>query len=103
SSPIMQTPSQLSRFLKHAEKHLGVFNATAFKGTLQLQDIDPDILSDVSDQTLQDIGMSMGDIIRLKKGSATWWNGPDAKWKCSETIVDSNPSKPVTKKITYKK
>ncbi|KIK78109.1 hypothetical protein PAXRUDRAFT_164866, partial [Paxillus rubicundulus Ve08.2h10] len=65
--------------------------------------IGPDILLDISDQTLQDIGMSMGDIIRLKKGSATWWNGPDAKQKHSETIVNSNPSKPVTKKITYEK
>ncbi|KAF9242403.1 hypothetical protein BU15DRAFT_32690, partial [Melanogaster broomeanus] len=86
SSPIIQTPSQLSHFLKHAEKHLG-----------------PDILSDVSDQTLCDIEMSMGDVIRLKKGSATWWNGPDAKCKCSKTNADSNPSKPVTKKIAYEK
>ncbi|KIK73760.1 hypothetical protein PAXRUDRAFT_20526 [Paxillus rubicundulus Ve08.2h10] len=47
--------------------------------------------------------MSMGDVIRLKKGSATWWNGPDAKHKYSETNADSNPSKPVTRKITYEK
>ncbi|KIK74293.1 hypothetical protein PAXRUDRAFT_791188, partial [Paxillus rubicundulus Ve08.2h10] len=102
-SPIIWTPSQLSHFLKHAEKHLGVSNATTFEAALQLQDIGPDILSDVSDQTLRDIGMSMGDVIRLKKGSATWWNGPDAKHKYSETNADSNPSKPVTRKITYEK
>ncbi|KAF9219007.1 hypothetical protein BS17DRAFT_718806, partial [Gyrodon lividus] len=71
-SPIMWTPTQLSCFLKHAEKHLGISNTTTFEAALQLQGIGPDILSDVSDQTLQDIGMSTGDIIRLKKGSATW-------------------------------
>ncbi|KIK75745.1 hypothetical protein PAXRUDRAFT_171852 [Paxillus rubicundulus Ve08.2h10] len=82
----MQTLTQLSCFLKHVQKHLGVSNATAFEDELQLQDI----------------GMSTGDIIRLKRGSATWWNGPDAKWKHSGTIFDSNPNKPVTKKIAYK-
>ncbi|KAF9231874.1 hypothetical protein BU15DRAFT_67972 [Melanogaster broomeanus] len=62
-SPIVHTPTQLSRFLKHAEKHLGVSNATSFKAALHLQDIGPDILPDVSDQTLKDAGMSTGDII----------------------------------------
>ncbi|KAF9235503.1 hypothetical protein BU15DRAFT_64766 [Melanogaster broomeanus] len=62
-SPIVHTPTQLSCFLKHAEKHLGVSNVMSFEAALHLQDIGPDILPDVSDQTLKDAGRSTGDII----------------------------------------
>ncbi|KAF8833088.1 hypothetical protein BDN67DRAFT_917640, partial [Paxillus ammoniavirescens] len=104
-SPLVQTPTQLFRFLKHAEKHLGVPNATSFEAAVHLQDIGPDIFSDVSDQTLQDVGMSLGDIIHLKKGCVSWWNGPDTKRKRSETVTEStpNPSGPISKKIAYEK
>ncbi|KAF9238399.1 hypothetical protein BU15DRAFT_47788, partial [Melanogaster broomeanus] len=98
-SPIVHTPTQFSRFLKHAEKHLGVSNVTSFEASLHLQDIGPDILPDVSDQTLKDVGMSTGDIIRLKKGSITWWNGPDVKRKHSDTVTDLTP----VQKIAYEK
>jgi hypothetical protein len=50
-----------------------------------MQDIGPDILTDISDRTLQDMGMNTGEIIRLKKASALWWIGPDAKRKRSDS------------------
>ncbi|KIK78010.1 hypothetical protein PAXRUDRAFT_165131, partial [Paxillus rubicundulus Ve08.2h10] len=90
-SPLIRTPTQLFRFLQHAEAQLGISNATRYEGALHMQDIGPDILPDVSDWTLQDMGMSTGDIIWLKKGSAPWWKGPDSKRKCSdsETLTES--------------
>jgi hypothetical protein len=56
-----------------------------FEGPLWMQDIGPDILTDISDRTLQDMGMNTGEIIRLKKASALWWIGPDAKRKRSNS------------------
>ena len=60
------------------------------------------------------ISISTGDIICLKKGSVIWWNGPDAKWKQSNTSTSSGSehgwsgfpkadSEPPKKKIAYEK
>jgi hypothetical protein len=74
-----------------------------------MQDIGPDILADISNQTLQDMGMNIGEIIQLKQGSALWWIGPDTKRKCSDsdTLAKSQlnhtPDSPNVKKIAYKR
>ncbi|KAJ7886943.1 hypothetical protein B0H13DRAFT_2342681 [Mycena leptocephala] len=41
----------------------------------------PDIMHLLDNQALEDIGMSKGDVIRVKNGAQQWWNGPDAKRK----------------------
>ena len=74
-----------------------------------MEDIGPDILTDVSDQTLQDMGMNTGEIIRLKKGSALWWIGPDAKRKRSDSEplaksqLNLTLDRPNVKKIAYER
>ena len=74
-----------------------------------MQDIGPDILMDVSDQMLQDMGMNIGEIIWLKKASALWWTGPDAKRKCSdseppaESQLNLTPDRPNVKKMAYER
>ncbi|KAJ8596017.1 hypothetical protein M405DRAFT_806273 [Rhizopogon salebrosus TDB-379] len=78
-SPLIPTPSKLRRFLQYAEDDLGVNFATSYESSLRSIGAGPDILSEISDQELSRIGLTPGDIIRLKKGSITWWNGPLAK------------------------
>jgi hypothetical protein len=78
-SPLIPTPSKLRRFLQYAEDDLGVNFATSYESSLRSIGAGPDILLEISDQELSRIGLTPGDIIRLKKGSITWWNGPLAK------------------------
>ncbi|KAI6038007.1 hypothetical protein EDC04DRAFT_2570559, partial [Pisolithus marmoratus] len=52
--------------------------------------IGPDILQDVDDKFLSDMGISASDVIHLKKGSTTWWNGPDAKHKRSNMSASAS-------------
>ncbi|KIK11636.1 hypothetical protein PISMIDRAFT_68209, partial [Pisolithus microcarpus 441] len=79
SSPPIPSPTQLARYLEYAETNLGVRYASSYKAALELHGIGPDILPDVDDKLLADLGISAGDVIRLKKGSTAWWNGPDVK------------------------
>jgi hypothetical protein len=60
-----------------------------YEGSLELQGIGLDILGNIDDKVLSGIGISMGDIIRIKKGSTIWWNGPNAKRKRSNTSTSS--------------
>ena len=104
-SPPIPSPSQLRRFLRYAERHLGVSNATMYEQDLDMHGIGPDILSQVDEKTLTDLGIRKGDIIRLQNGSQTWWNGPDAKRKRSDTVTSSgsNHSQSSSKKVAYEK
>ncbi|KAI6030228.1 hypothetical protein EDC04DRAFT_2605399 [Pisolithus marmoratus] len=79
SSPPIPSPSKLSCYLQFAETHLSVQHTLTYKSALELHRISPDIILDVSDKLLADLGLSAGDAICLKKGSITWWNGPNAK------------------------
>ncbi|KIO01842.1 hypothetical protein M404DRAFT_89195, partial [Pisolithus tinctorius Marx 270] len=88
-SPPIPSPSHLSHFLCYTESNLSVRNTTLYEWELELQSIGPDILMDIDDQTLNRAGIATGDIIHLKKGSLLWWNGPDAKRKCSNTGASS--------------
>jgi hypothetical protein len=68
------TPSKLSRFLKYAETCLGVQDATGYEETFRVHGYGPDILHLVDDTALHRIGLSEGDIIRLKQNALRWWN-----------------------------
>jgi hypothetical protein len=80
-SPHAPTPSTLTRFLRYAEDHLGVEYATSYESPLRGIGAGPDILGEMADQDLLQVGLSAGDIIRLKRGSIAWWSGPLARSK----------------------
>lgn len=88
-SPAILTPSKLTRFLEYAEQELGVSQAMMYESSLRSIGAGPDILVEIADQELARIGLTPGDIIRLKKGSVTWWNGPLAK----NELMDSTKCK----------
>jgi hypothetical protein len=83
-APLVPSPSDVSRFLKHASTTLGVRNALDFESPLRRKGFGPDILPDIADSALVALGISEGDVLRLKNGSRKWWNGPDAKRKLDE-------------------
>ncbi|KAG2740174.1 hypothetical protein P692DRAFT_201728460, partial [Suillus brevipes Sb2] len=104
TSPVAPTPSTLTRFLKYAEDHLGVAFASTYEASLRGIGAGPDILVDMADQDLARVGLSAGDIIRLKKGSVTWWNGPLAKSSAKCQRSDTTESGiPKYKKFQYEK
>ncbi|KAI6038827.1 hypothetical protein EDC04DRAFT_2569295, partial [Pisolithus marmoratus] len=79
SSPLIPSPTQLSCFLHFTKVNLGVCNATKYEVDLDLQGIGPDILAEVNDKVLSDAGISVGNIIHLKRGCVVWQNSSDAK------------------------
>ncbi|KAI6011473.1 hypothetical protein EDC04DRAFT_2905451 [Pisolithus marmoratus] len=91
SSPPVPSPSKLVCYLKFIESHLSVCHAMSYKSALELHRISPDILPDVSDKLLADLGLLAGDAIHLKKGSTAWWNRPDAKQKRSNASTSGTP------------
>ncbi|KIK13778.1 hypothetical protein PISMIDRAFT_17760 [Pisolithus microcarpus 441] len=97
-SPPIPSPSKLVHYLQFAESHLGVKHAMSYKSALEMHGIGPDILPDVSDKLLADLGLSAGDAIHLKKGSIAWWNGPDAKRKRSNASASGAPE-PSSKRL----
>ncbi|KAI6039442.1 hypothetical protein EDC04DRAFT_2895240 [Pisolithus marmoratus] len=106
SSPLVPLPTQLSCFLHFAEVNLGICNATKYEVDLNLQGISPDILAEVDDKVLSDVGISVSNIIHLKRGCVVWWNSSDAKRKWSNTEASTNstePPRPAHKKVLYKK
>ncbi|KAG1817731.1 uncharacterized protein BJ212DRAFT_1480274 [Suillus subaureus] len=56
----------------YAKDHLGVAFASTYEASLCGIGIGPNILVDMADQDLAQVGLSAGDIIWLKKGSVTW-------------------------------
>lgn len=78
-SPIHLTPTKLPRFLAHAENNLGVKNAVLLQSQMSSKGYGPDILQHIPDDKLRELGISDGDVIRLKCSAADWWNSPDAK------------------------
>ncbi|KAI6045834.1 hypothetical protein EDC04DRAFT_2598430 [Pisolithus marmoratus] len=59
-SPLVPSPTQLSCFLHYAEVNLGICNAMGYEKNLEVQGIGLDILADA--------GLSVGNIIHLKRG-----------------------------------
>ncbi|KAI6096257.1 hypothetical protein EV401DRAFT_1895814 [Pisolithus croceorrhizus] len=78
SSPPIPSPSKLVHYLQFAESHPGVQHTMPYKLALEMHGFNPDILPDVSNKLLADLGCSAGDTICLKKGSIAWWNRPNA-------------------------
>lgn len=105
SSPPIPSPTQLACYLQYAETSLGVHYALSYKPALEMHGIGPDILPEVEDKFLSDLGILAGDTIRLKKGSIAWWNRPDAKRKRSNTSVSvpETQQPPVKKRVSYNK
>src|ERR1700761_1388588 len=89
SSPPINTPSKLRRYLEHAEQHLGVENATLHEDRLLQESFGPDILPLIGDQLLVNCGVPMGDVVRLKRGASAWWASPEAKR--SKILNDDQP------------
>ncbi|KAK6978300.1 hypothetical protein R3P38DRAFT_2442459, partial [Favolaschia claudopus] len=90
NSPPVPTPSKLSRYLEHAETKLGVSDARMFETGLRENGYGPDILHLVDNKDLEGLGISKGNIIRLKAGAQNWWNSSDAKRKRTESESAGN-------------
>jgi hypothetical protein len=90
ASPTVLTPSKLPRFLKHAERNLGVLNATMYERSLQAKGYGPDVLQLATDASLESLGIPEGDVLRLKKGCVEWWNSRDAKRKRCDSKDNSS-------------
>jgi hypothetical protein len=73
SSPPIPSPLDISRYLTYASEKLGVRSAQDFISPLKRKSDGPDILSEVPDSDLADLGIPPRDIIWLKKGSEGWW------------------------------
>ncbi|KAJ7355887.1 hypothetical protein DFH08DRAFT_803820 [Mycena albidolilacea] len=93
STPVFPTPSKLPRFLDHAANTLGITSAPDFESPMRRNGFGPDILHLVDDQELTEMGMRKGDVIRLKAGAQSWWNGPEAK-KRTHSEIDNQGSTP---------
>ncbi|KAF8237242.1 hypothetical protein L208DRAFT_1248422 [Tricholoma matsutake] len=102
ASPAMLTPSKLPHFLRHAELHLGVPNATMYEESLQVWGYGPDVLHLTTDVSLASLGISEGDVLQLKKGCVRWWNSCDVKHKhcdSDDILTQSNNHTPPNKKV----
>src|SRR5258707_600151 len=79
-------------------------NACLHEESLRMLGFGPDILHLVNDDALTNIGLTPGDIIRLKQNLQQWWNSADAKRK--QTQADQPPSVPTTppnKRVAFEK
>ena len=95
NSPNVPTPSQLTRFLSHAETVLGVGDASLYESPLRHKRYGLDILHKVADSVLEEIGIHPGDVIRLKDGASARRKGPDVKRK--RNTLDEAPDAPPAK------
>ena len=78
SSPIPHE-SDISQFLGYAETKLGVSKAMRLEPLMSANGFGPDILSDVPDERLEEIGVAKGDIIRMKRSATKWFYSLDRK------------------------
>lgn len=79
SSPVRPTPTKITCSLKHAEDVLGVENAQRYESQLREKGYGPDVLDAVDNSSLEALGISPGDCIRLKRGAPVWYRSPEAK------------------------
>jgi hypothetical protein len=100
---ITNSPSKLPRFLNYTETHLGITNACMHEQALKQMGYGPDILHLIDDSTLKDIGISLGDVIRLKQNSLQWWNGPNVKRKADDHAPSPFDAAPASKRIHFEK
>ena len=81
--------------MDYASTNLGVQHASEFESPLGHKGFGPDILSQIPDASLTALGLSDGDALHLKNGSQKWWNGPNVKWKLSDTEQQESKRKNV--------
>jgi hypothetical protein len=99
-SPTRPSPSQLACFLRHCEDDLGISDASIYESPLRQKSYGPDILHKVDNKALEDIGISLGNIIRLKDAVIPWYNGPSVKnWR----IVSESGAEGKKPLVTYEK
>lgn len=84
SSPVPHE-TDIPNFLDYAERKLGVAGARSHESAMSTYRYGPDILPQVPDEKLEEIGLARGDILRMKKGSIKWFHGPERKRKFAET------------------
>ncbi|KAJ7884808.1 hypothetical protein B0H14DRAFT_2219778, partial [Mycena olivaceomarginata] len=87
---VIPTPTKLTRFLDHAAVNLGIPAARTFESSMRQNGFGPDILHVVQDQDLVDLGMTKGDVIRLKAGAQDWWKGPEARKKRGHAEMENS-------------
>ncbi|KAI6014756.1 hypothetical protein BKA83DRAFT_4498896 [Pisolithus microcarpus] len=105
-SPLVPSPTQLLHFLCYAEVNLGICNAIRYEKSLEVQGIGPDILANVNDKILTKAGLSVGNIIHLKRGCTVWQNSLDVKCKHSNTetlVQDGASSHSPHKRVAYER
>lgn len=90
SSPIPHD-SDIPNFLRYAEEKLGVRAATDHSVALETHHYGPDILAQVPDVKLEEIGIPAGDALRLKKGCTKWYHS-GARKRTLEEMRQSGPS-----------
>lgn len=100
-SPVRNTPTLLTRFLRDCEDDFGISGATLYESPLRRKSYGPDILHRVSDSALEGIGIPAGDVIRLKDASLPWYTGPSAKRRRLDTEEPS--SEPAVGTISYER
>ncbi|THU92033.1 hypothetical protein K435DRAFT_800797 [Dendrothele bispora CBS 962.96] len=100
---VPNTPSKLPRFLAYAESELGVSGASSYCRTLEQQKVGPDILHLVPDETLLNLNLPLGDIIRLKQAAPVWIQSSDAKRKDPPPTAGTSDGNPPAKRIRFKK
>ncbi|KAI6020499.1 hypothetical protein EDC04DRAFT_2901729 [Pisolithus marmoratus] len=98
SSPPIPSPTQLVHYLQYAETNLGVHHVLSYRSALELHGIRPDILLDIDDKLLADLGISAGDAICLKKASG---HEPPLK-RANMSALEPQESQP-PKWVFYKK
>lgn len=91
SLPPRPTPTKLPRLLKYAEEQLGVELATSYEFQMKTNGYGLDILHLVDDAKLVGIGLSDGDVIRLKRRAPVWY-GSALHQKCSRMENDTGES-----------
>ena len=103
------SPSQLGRFLTHAEKEAGVKNASRHEYTLAGEGYGPDILHLVDDKALCALGIPAGDVLRLKQAVLLWWKAePGRALKRRHEVLEGSPAEklqetPPNKKMRFEK
>ena len=63
--PLVPSPSDIPRFLKHASTTLGVRNVLDFESPLRRKGFGPDILPNIADSALVVLGISEGDVLHM--------------------------------------
>ncbi|KAK6993088.1 hypothetical protein R3P38DRAFT_3288503 [Favolaschia claudopus] len=101
NSPPVPTPSKLSRYLEHAETKLGVSNARMFETDLRENGYGPDILHLVDNKDLEGLGISKGNVIRLKAGAPKSESAGNSGTGIGQDVTVT-PSKRVAYEVRYK-